>query len=73
VARNAADDGELAIPALAQFPQLIVAPMIMAVIWDGLFGAVKPLDVRGVLSVHRQLLLRSSATRAKSRRATRSL
>jgi hypothetical protein len=57
VLRRAGEKGELAAADLAAFPQLIVAPLILAVIWDGLFGAVEPLDVKGLLDVYRRLLL----------------
>jgi hypothetical protein len=50
--------GELSADGLAQFPQLVVAPLILAVVWDGLFAAIQPLDVQSMLEVHRQLLLR---------------
>ena len=51
--------GELATGGLVHFPQLVVAPLILAVVWDSLFAAIEPLDVEGLLSVHRQLLLGS--------------
>lgn len=57
LARAAAADGELSNPAVARFPQLIIAPMIMAVVWDGLFASLKSLDIEGLLAAHRQLLL----------------
>ena len=37
--------GEFASDAAARFPQLIVAPLLLAVIWDGLFAKIDPLDV----------------------------
>jgi AcrR family transcriptional regulator len=51
--------GELSAEELARFPQLVVAPLILAVIWDGLFAALEPLDVEGLLDVYRKLLLGS--------------
>jgi AcrR family transcriptional regulator len=53
-------NGELSAEGLARFPQLVVAPLILAVVWDGLFAAIEPLDVEGLLAVHRQLLLRGA-------------
>jgi hypothetical protein len=35
----------------------VVAPLILAVVWDSLFAAIEPLDVEGLLAVHRELLL----------------
>jgi AcrR family transcriptional regulator len=55
--RRAGAKGELANPAVAKFPQLVFAPLIMAVIWDALFARIEPLDVEGLLATHRQLLL----------------
>jgi AcrR family transcriptional regulator len=42
--------------AAARFPQLIVAPLLLSVIWDGLFSKIAPLDVEGLLRAHRELL-----------------
>jgi AcrR family transcriptional regulator len=58
VLRRAAEKGELAADGLAAYPQLVVAPLILAVVWDGLFRAIQPLDVKGLLEVYRALLLR---------------
>jgi AcrR family transcriptional regulator len=55
--RRAEARGELSAEGLARFPQLVFAPLVMAVIWDGLFARIEPLDVEGLLAVHRQLLL----------------
>jgi AcrR family transcriptional regulator len=49
--------GDLSAEGLARFPQLVVAPLILAVVWDSLFAAIEPLDVEGLLAVHRELLL----------------
>jgi AcrR family transcriptional regulator len=57
VLRRAGEKGELAAADLAAYPQLIVAPLILAVVWDGLFGTVEPLDVEGLLDVYRRVLL----------------
>jgi AcrR family transcriptional regulator len=57
---RAGEKGELAATGLAACPHLVVAPLILAVVWDGLFGAIEPLDVRGLLDVHCRLLLRGA-------------
>jgi AcrR family transcriptional regulator len=54
---RAKSKGELPVDGLARFPQLIVAPLILAVVWDSLFAAIEPLDLEGLLEVHRELLL----------------
>ena len=58
-------NGELSAEGLARFPQLVVAPLILAVVWDGLFAAIEPLDVEGLLAVHRELLLRGAGGRGE--------
>ena len=56
LAERAAQQGVFATSAAARYPQLIVAPLILAVIWDGLFAKIDPLDVGGLLRAHRDLL-----------------
>jgi AcrR family transcriptional regulator len=48
--------GEIRNQALAQFPQLLVAPAIVAVIWHGLFARLSPLDTMTMLRVHIDLI-----------------
>jgi AcrR family transcriptional regulator len=48
--------GEIRNTGLADFPQLLVAPMMVAVIWQGLFGKLAPLDVAAMLRVHLDLI-----------------
>jgi AcrR family transcriptional regulator len=52
----AAERGELPNDALARFPQLLVAPALMAIIWGGLFERFKPLDVRALMRAHLDVL-----------------
>lgn len=59
VLERAARDGMPAAPTLVEFPQLLVAPLIVAVIWDALFGRIHPLDVDGMLKAHVRLLTSS--------------
>src|SRR6516164_5716336 len=47
--------GELAHDALARFPQLLVAPALMAIVWSGLFERFQPLDVRALMCAHLEL------------------
>jgi AcrR family transcriptional regulator len=56
LAERAARDGAFPTDAAARFPQIIVAPLLLAVIWDGLFTKIDPLDVGGLLSAHREAL-----------------
>jgi AcrR family transcriptional regulator len=47
--------GEAA-PGLIDFPQLVAAPALIAVMWAGLFEPFEPLDVRTMLRTHVGLL-----------------
>ena len=56
--KRAAARGE--VPAgLVDFPQLIAAPGLVAVIWGGLFDRFEPLDVRAMMKTHVELLFGS--------------
>jgi AcrR family transcriptional regulator len=48
--------GEIAQEGLARFPQIVVAPVIVAVIWQGLFGRHAPLDAAEMFRVHLDLI-----------------
>jgi AcrR family transcriptional regulator len=48
--------GEIKNDALVQFPQIVVAPAMVAVIWQGLFGRHEPLDAMAMLKVHLDLI-----------------
>jgi AcrR family transcriptional regulator len=54
--RRAAARGEIA-ESLAEFPQIIAAPGLLAVIWNGLFERFEPLDVRRMMKAHLDTLL----------------
>lgn len=53
--RRAADRGEVP-EAVVQFPQIVVAPGLVAIIWSGLFDRYEPLDVRAMMMAHIELL-----------------
>jgi AcrR family transcriptional regulator len=48
--------GEIGEEGLRQFPQLMVAPAMVAVIWQGLFSRHSPLDATEMLRVHLDLI-----------------
>lgn len=48
--------GEVRQPALARFPQIVVAPAIVAVIWKSLFENYSPLDALEMFRVHLDLI-----------------
>ena len=53
---RAAERGELASDATARFPHLVVAPLVMSVIWHGLFERIEPLDLKGMFEAHLELI-----------------
>jgi AcrR family transcriptional regulator len=48
--------GEIRQPELARFPQIVVAPAIIALIWKSLFDRHSPLDAIEMLRVHLDLI-----------------
>ncbi len=52
----AVERGELRHDALARFPQLLVAPALVSIIWNALFGRLAPLDVRELMRAHLDVL-----------------
>ncbi|MGZ8325120.1 MAG: TetR family transcriptional regulator [Rhodoplanes sp.] len=48
--------GEIRQERLSQFPQLVVAPALVAIIWRGLFDRFEPLDMAGLMRAHLDLL-----------------
>ncbi|MGJ4908069.1 TetR/AcrR family transcriptional regulator [Bradyrhizobium sp. HKCCYLS2033] len=48
--------GEIREPKLAQHPQLMIAPMMVAVIWKSLFERHAPLDAEAMLQTHLDLI-----------------
>ena len=57
--RRAVERGEIGTDALARFPQLVVAPALVAIIWEGLFDRFEPLDVEELMRTHFELLFRA--------------
>lgn len=48
--------GELRNDSLVRFPQLAIAPGIVAIVWSGLFDKFAPLDVAALMRTHLDLL-----------------
>ena len=48
--------GELSNDALARFPQILIAPALVAIIWSSLFERFAPLDVRELMGAHIDIL-----------------
>ena len=53
--RRAAARGEIP-EGLAEFPQIVAAPGLVAIVWSGLFERFEPLDVRKMMKTHVELL-----------------
>ena len=62
VLRRAVERGELANDTLARFPQLLIAPAMVAILWNALFNRFEPLDARAMLRAHFEFIF--SAGRA---------
>jgi AcrR family transcriptional regulator len=54
--------GEIRFPELARFPQIVVAPAMIAVIWKSLFERHSPLDANEMLRVHLDLIFGKRST-----------
>ena len=48
--------GEIREKSLARFPQIVVAPLLMAVIWQSLFARHAPLDAQAMVNGHLDLI-----------------
>ena len=66
---RAAERGELPDDALARFPQLIVAPMLVGIMWHGLFDKFEPLDVAAMMRAHIGILFAGGRHERASPRA----
>jgi AcrR family transcriptional regulator len=59
--RRALARGELVDDTLVRFPQLIIAPGMVAIIWSGLFDRFEPLDVAAMMRAHIGVLMEGCA------------
>jgi AcrR family transcriptional regulator len=55
-AERAVRDGELKSDRLARFPQLVVAPALLSVVWKSMFDRYEPLDVRAMMRAQIEIL-----------------
>ncbi len=58
---RAAERGEVA-AGLVDFPQIIAAPGLVAIVWSDLFERFEPLDVRAMMKTHLDLLFASRSS-----------
>src|SRR5918998_822855 len=59
IAERAVERGEFRSDELARFPQLAIAPGILAILWTNLFQHLDPLDIEGMFEAHLALLMRA--------------
>ena len=57
ILQRALDRGELRHRGLVAFPQLLGAPVLVAMVWQSLFQKQAPLDIRAMLNAHLDILL----------------
>jgi AcrR family transcriptional regulator len=60
---RAHERGELRSDAVVRFPQLLIAPGIVAIIWKGLFEQHAPLDVAAMMRAHLDLVFGEGSDR----------
>lgn len=53
---RAVERGEISNDVYVKFPQLVVAPGLVAVIWSGLFNRYAPLDVAAMMRAHLDII-----------------
>lgn len=56
LAERAVERGELSTDAFARYPQLVAAPLLVAIVWDALFARIEPLDFADFFRAHREML-----------------
>jgi AcrR family transcriptional regulator len=54
--RRAVERGEIKGDAILRFPQLMGAPAVVAILWNGLFERFEPLDVKAFMHAYLDLL-----------------
>ncbi len=59
VAQRAVERGEFRSDELVRFPQLAIAPALVALLWANLFERFEPLDGEAMLDAHLTLLMRA--------------
>lgn len=57
ILRRAVERGELRSEIFVRFPQLLVSPGLVAILWNGLFDRFEPLDPRALLKAHFDIIL----------------
>jgi len=55
---RAVERGEIQSDAIGRFPQLIIAPVLVAIVWEGLFDRFEKLDPEAMLRTHFDLMFK---------------
>src|SRR5215218_10362574 len=59
IAARGVASGEFRSDELVRFPQLAIAPALVALLWTSLFQHLEPIDVRAMLEAHLALLMKA--------------
>lgn len=62
--------GEIRSAALARFPQLVMAPAMIALLWDALFQKLEPIDIAEMFNAHLALITQTPPPTDPQRRPT---
>jgi AcrR family transcriptional regulator len=62
ILQRAAERGELPNDSLARFPQLVVAPMLVGIMWHAMFDKFEPLDIDAMVRAHINILFGGRAS-----------
>ena len=62
ILRRAVKRGELRTDTFVKFPQLLVSPGLVAILWNGLFDRFEPLDPRALMKAHIDIVLNDGRT-----------
>jgi AcrR family transcriptional regulator len=63
VLRRAVERGELGSDVFVRYPQLLVSPGLVAILWNGLFDRFEPLDPRELMRAHFDIVIGGGRSR----------
>jgi hypothetical protein len=64
VLRYGVERGEFAAGAPVDYPQAVMGPALVGVIWKLLFDEIQPIDLEGLCEAHLQIVLRGLVARS---------
>lgn len=59
IAERGVASGEFRSDEIVRFPQLAIAPALLALIWTSLFQRLEPIDIAGMLETHLALMMKA--------------